>query len=323
MSDNSNLNGAKKQKYDEFYTRYLDIAEEMSHYGRHFAGKVVYCNCDDPYRSNFFRYFADNFNRLGLRKLIATGFCFGRDSEGVLVRKPYADVCCVDEVITELPRELSSDLYVDRLMMMPKNVCLHFFGDADFSAGDFRSRESVSFLGLSDIVVTNPPFSLFREFVDLLVRHDKKFLVLGNKNAVTYKSFFPYFKDDRVWFGYRDAKVFVDGDGGLRKFGNIGWYTNLDTDRRHALLPLEKTYSPQEYSKYDGFDAINVDRTKDIPKDYDGIMGVPISFLDRYNPEQFEIVGVINHGTDGDWDLCKCVVGGREVYKRIAVRRRK
>ena len=276
MSNNSNLHRAKKAKNDEFYTMLSDIENELSHYKDHFKDKVVYCNCDDARESNFVKYFQINFDGLGLKKLIATGY--KKDGRGI---KLVYD-------------SENKDASVDELE-----------GD-----GDFRSEECVKLLDEADIVVSNPPFSLFCEYVAQLVKYDKKFLIIGNMNAITYKEIFPLIKNNKLWLGfgtdswYRVPDDFDDRPGvkiedGKKYFKvKSRWFTNLDHKKRHEFLTLTEKYDSVKYPKYDNYDAINVDKVNDIPKDYDGVMGVPITFLDKYNPEQFEIVQ-FRKGEDG------------------------
>ena len=291
---NSSLIDAKKAKKDEFYTQLSDIENELRHYKKHFKDKVVFCNCDDPYESNFFKYFALNFNHLGLKKLIATCYSgspitgtqlslFGDEPEEM--RTPYKAVVTT---VHDTTGEGGLDMFdVAELFRNGENQIERLKGD-----GDFRSPECVELLKEADIVVTNPPFSLFREYVALLIQQEKQFLVIGSLNAITYKDFFPLLKNNRVWIGFCHPKVFIQRDGSTKAFGNIEWFTNLDHDKRHEPIPLYKRYSPEEFPKYVNYDAVDVGRTEDIPFDYKGEMGVPISFLNKYCPEQFEIIGV-------------------------------
>ena len=299
MSNNSNLNRARKARNDEFYTMLSDIENELSHYKEHFSGKVVYCNCDDPRWSNFVKYFQINFDALGLKKLIATGY--RKNCRGL---KLIYDSSSKDANVEELEGN-----------------------------GDFRSEECVELLKQADIVVTNPPFSLFREYVAQLVGHGKKFLILGNFNGVTFKEIFPLIKNNKLWLGCGQTsatwfQVPEDTENQFAKYVDgkkmvpvkACWYTNLDHKKRHEFLTLTEKYDPAKYPKYDNYDAINVDKTVDIQKDYDGVMGVPISFLDKYNPEQFEIVQ-FRKGEDGR-DLAFTVERERVVpYFRVLVRR--
>lgn len=284
MANNDNLHAAHKNKNDEFYTLYKDVENELQHYEHHFKGKVVYCNCDNPDKSAFWKYFHLNFARLGLKKLIATHYIKGKYS--------YASEYCGgnDEDVA---------------------YCAVTILDGD---GDFRSDECIKLLDECDIVCTNEPFSLFRQFIDLLVSHNKKFLIVGNMNAITYKEFFPLIKANLVWIGYNHIHEFIQPDGTIKKFGNICWFTNLDIQKRHQDLPLTKHYNPKDYPKFINYDAINVDKISDIPCDYFGVMGVPITFLEKYNPEQFEIVA-FRKGNDGK-DLVFTIERERERERR-------
>lgn len=323
MAGNKNLHAANKAKKDEFYTQLSDIANELKFYKQHFVGKTVFCNCDDPYESNFFKYFALNFNVLGLKKLIAT--CYDgspvantqlslfepeeMDGKQQKTRVPHKIV------ITEV-RDVNGDGATDMtdvewLIKNDKNVLTTLQGN-----GDFRSKECIELLKVADIVVTNPPFSLFREYVAQLVQYDKKFLIIGNVNAITYKECFKLIKENKMWIGPSitsgDRAFNVPNDYPLTAAGcgydadgrpyirvkGVRWFTNLDHNKRHEELDLYKTYSPEDYPTYDNYDAINVDKTADIPCDYNGVMGVPITFLDKYNPEQFEILGITQRNDD-------------------------
>ncbi len=283
---------AKVAKKDEFYTQLTDIENELKHYKEHFKGKTVLCNCDDPRVSNFFHYFSYNFERLGLKKLITTCYknqnrdLFSQnDSERAIWLEYYGD-------------------HNDNRIPDPEEIGIHYFnGD-----GDFRSAECIELLKEADIVVTNPPFSLFREFLGLLVKYDKQFLIIGNINAVSYKESFQLIRNNKIWLGASihsgDREFGVPRDYPLNAAGcrqdengnkfirvkGVRWFTNMDYKERHEDLILYKKYSPEEYPTYDNYDAINVDKTSDIPMDYDGVMGVPITFLDKYNPEQFDII---------------------------------
>ncbi len=275
------LKAAKKAKKDEFYTQLADIEKELGHYKNHFKGKTVYCNCDDPRRSNFVRYFRDNFTALGLKKLFAT--CYGRAG---------------DLLSNKTTPALKLEYTGSGEVIEPLN------GD-----GDFRSPECIDILKQANIVVTNPPFSLFRPYVAQLMEYGKKFLIIGNMNAVTYKEIFPLIKENKLWcgpsiksgdrtFGVPDhypldaATVWIDENGKkFIKVKSVRWFTNLDHDKRHEELILDRTYTPEDYPTYDNYDAIEVSKTKNIPIDYAGVMGVPISFLDKYNPDQFKILG--------------------------------
>lgn len=257
MNTNENLKFAKRNKNDEFYTQYCDIEAEIKHYRKCFRGKVIYCNCDNPKYSQFYRYFKNNFNRFGLKKLIVT---YHKKGSKVYKIEMYPGVT--------LKKQMKGD-------------------------GDFRNEECIELLRKCDIVVTNPPFSLFREYMALLIEHEKKFLIIGSMNAITYKKIFPLLKNNQIWLGYTSPKDFMQADGSIKKSVNTLWYTNLDHKKSHEPLDLRGMYySSDKYPKYDNYDAIEVSRVSDIPCDYDGIMGVPITFLDKYCPEQFEIIGM-------------------------------
>lgn len=331
MAGNSNLHDSARNKQDEFYTQLSLIEKELKHYRSFFAGKTVLCNCDDPYESNFFKYFAMNFNTLRLKKLVTTCYAtspvvgdefeYYVDNAGQLAFVPDTDttplVCSTRRPyrveITEVTDENNdgrADLAdVEYLMRNRKNTMTLLNGD-----GDFRSPECVELLREADVVVTNPPFSLFREYITLLEEYRKYFIIIGNMNAVTYKEIFPKIAENRLWLGYNSGHFWfkvpdsyeikktdfkIDEHGQKwRRMGNICWFTNVDIEKRHENMPLFRNYSPELYPKYDNYDAINVDRTVDIPCDYYGVMGVPITFLSQYNPDQFEIVA-FRKGTDG------------------------
>ena len=262
MTKNMNLLSAKVGKNDEFYTQYKDVERELLHYKHHYRNKTVYCNCDDPSRSAFWKYFHLNFAELGLKKLISTHY----DREEATYKMEYTGGNDNDiEVGVKTPLE---------------------------GNGGFRNQECLDLLNECDIVVTNPPFSLFSQLITTLLSYDKKFLVIGNKNAIGYKDFFPLLQKDTVWLGYNNIKNFDRPDGTVQNFGNIGWFTNLEIDKQNEFLELTRKYDAAEMPTYKNYGAININRVKDIPKDYFGIMGVPISFLDKYNPTQFEIVGM-------------------------------
>ncbi len=289
--ENKSLTQAKKAKNDEFYTQFDDIAEECKHYQEHFKGKVILCNCDDPYKSAFFKYFALNFKVFGLKGLMATCYDGGIISDYQLRLFQEEKTTQVAHSIVLLPEYLAEYDRIDECILKEiikkKHLVKKLHGN-----GDFASEECLEFLKQADIIVTNPPFSDFRKFIAILMEYNKKFLVIGNKNAITYKEFFPLLKENKVWIGYTNVKEFVQPDGSIKKFGNIGWFTNLDIKKRHEKLILRKKYTPEEYPKYDNYDAINVNKVAEIPCDYDGVMGVPITFLDKYNPEQFELLGI-------------------------------
>ena len=328
MPGNSNLHDSAKNKQDEFYTQLSLIESELKHYRHHFKGKTILCNCDDPYESNFFKYFAMNFNALGLKKLITTcyasspvtgeEFHYYVDNGGQLSfiapdsitppqklnqRNPYK------VEITEVSDENGDgriDLAdVEYLMRNKKNTLTLLEGD-----GDFRSPECVELLKEADVVVTNPPFSLFREYMALLIKYEKSFLIVGNQNNVCYREIFPLIKSNKVWLGYNNGHFWfkvpksyeekktdfkIDENGQKwRRMGNICWFTNLDIEKRHEDMPLFRNYTPENYPNYYNYDGIDVAKTSDIPCDYYGVMGVPITFMQYYNPDQFEIVGVGN-----------------------------
>lgn len=294
---NTNLHSAKKAKNDEFYTQLSDIEKEMAHYKDFFKGKVVYCNCDDARESNFFKFFANNFESLGLKKLITTGY----KADGKGVKLVYEG-------------DKNGSFMVDDAEV----VMTELEGN-----GDFRSEECIELLKECDVVVTNPPFSLFREYVAQLMEYGKKFLIIGSMNAITYKEIFPYIKNNELWLGMNWVKDFVQPNGEVKKFGNICWYTNIGHARRNTELDLYKKYSADEYPKYDNYDTINVDKTTDIPMDYEGVMGVPITFLDKYCPSQFEIVGLDRYVEDNPHYGHRFHINGKETYARILIRRKK
>jgi len=333
---NRSLHAAKAAKQDEFYTQYVDIQKEIEAYlefdADAFRNKVVYCNCDDPFESNFFKYFAANFNKLGLKKLISTSYdgspiagqleLFPEYNEGNGKRKkPKAIAVILNEVKDEDGDGAANIDDVKLFLKRNKAARKSLNADDKFPGGDFRSAECVALLKQADVVVTNPPFSLFREYVALLFDHDKKFVIIGPKNAITYKEIFPLIKENRLWAGtgFANGNAYFslpasggrefangvyDAATGLVKFRNVGWWTNLDHGRRHEKLPLMTMEDNLRYSKhkeikgkaaydrYDNYDAIEVPFTDAIPSDYKGAMGVPITFLDRYNPDQFEILGI-------------------------------
>jgi len=305
------LNNAKKNKADEFYTQLPDIEAEMRHYKEHFFGKVIFCNCDDPFESNFFKYFAMNFNFLGLKKLIAT--CYAASAVAGEQLSLF-DVVNLGETtaasrphkieITEVTDENGDgavDLTdVEYLLKNKQNMLTLLEGN-----GDFRSAECIELLKEADIVVTNPPFSLFREYVSLLKEHGKDFIIIGNTNALTYKETFKLIKEDEMRTGYTNFNVGmyfmvpdeweqyhkIENGHKLVRVSTSCWFTSLEVKKHKEFLTLYKRYSPEEYPHYDNYDAINVDKVSDIPLDWDGAMGVPITFLDKLNPEQFEVLG--------------------------------
>ena len=337
---NKNLNNAKIAKKDEFYTQLTDIERELQHYWQHFKDKVVLCNCDDPYESNFFKYFALRFNQLGLKKLICT--CYnGSPVQGNELMIDFGDFS--DEPkkiaykveITEV-KDLNGDGAVDLsdvryLLQNDKNVL------STLKTGDFRDPECIELLKQADIVVTNPPFSLFREYIGQLMKYEKKFLIIGSQNNVTYKEVFQLIMENKVWLGYksgdmsfrvpedyepRETRYWQDETGQKwRSLGNICWFTNLDHNKRHEELDLVCRYSPEEYPMYDNYHIINVNKIDDIPCDYDGVMGVPITFLDKYNPKQFEVLGMANSARWLSYE-CYTIINGRKIYNRVIIRNR-
>lgn len=349
---NKNLNAAKLAKKDEFYTQLSDIERELQHYWHHFRGKVVLCNCDDPYESNFFKYFALRFNQLCLKKLICT--CYnGSPVQGDELMIDFGDFSddpkkiAFKVEITEV-KDMNGDGAVDLsdvqyLLKNDKNVL------SLLKTGDFRDPECIELLKEADIVVTNPPFSLFREYIGQLIKYDKKFLIIGNQGAIIYKEIFPYVINNKIWLGYgfkggaahfvspyEDIATATDHKEGMIRVSGVHWFTNLEIPKRNEFLDLVCRYSEQEYPYFDNYNAINVNKTTDIPFDYDGIMGVPITFLDKYNPEQFEIIWQASGNTRASapkeileslgytihpQDRGGCgVVNGKRQYSRILIR---
>lgn len=277
MALNSNMHKAKRVKNDEFFTQLSDIENELRHYKDHFKDKVIFLNCDNPKRSEFWQYFNLNFEFLGLKKLITSHY------------------------------------------------------NLETGEGDFRSTEAIELLEEADIIVTNPPFSLFREFIAQLIEYDKKFLIIGNMNAMTFKEIFPLMRDNKLWLGYNCVRHFKKPDGTMFETARTFWFTNLDHNKRHEDTILYKIYNEENYPKYDNYDAINVNKVKDIPINYDGIIGVPITFMDKYNPDQFEIISCNDvrtnnktpfkeHGLVKDKDSA---INGKAKYARILIRNRK
>lgn len=372
---NQSLSDAKAAKKDEFYTQYIDIQKEIEAYLEYdpdtFHDKVVYCNCDDPFESNFFKYFAANFNKLGLKKLITTsydgspiagrGTLFEEYNEGNGKRsKPKAIAVTLDHVKDEDGDGATNITDVELFLKRNKAARHALKGDETYPGGDFRSAECVELLKEADLVVTNPPFSLFREFVALLMEYDKLFLVIGNQSALTTSEIFPLVRDNKMWLGVDNGgtkwfEVKDDYDiktksrkkivNGTKYFsmGSIMWYTNLDHGRRHQKLPLmtmaenlkfsNKLKGKKSYDEYDNYEAIEVGTYKAIPSDYDGVMGVPITFIDKYNPDQFEILGSDYEVKQGlhpelvkdDWDgkLDRGYIGGKRIFARILIRHRR
>lgn len=327
MAKNDNLHKAKRAKADEFYTQLSDIENECKHYWEHFKGKTILCNCDDPRVSNFFRYFSLNFEHLGLKKLIAT--CYKNQDIDL-----FSQESSEKAVYIIYEGDKNGNRQVDDNELEVKELQ----GD-----GDFRSKECIELLKEADIVVTNPPFSLFREYVAQLIEYEKKFLIIGNKNAITYKEIFKLIKENKMWIGsmpmsndllFRLPKEASEELVNTKKQGSayrivngeiLGrsssiWFTNLDHKKRHEELILYKNYTPEEYPKYDNYDAIEVKKTAEIPMNYNGVMGVPITFLDKYNPEQFEILGLDDHRVQ--WRGRGPEINGKCVYRRIIIKKK-
>lgn len=343
MTGNKSLSAATTAKKDEFYTQLTDIEKELRHYKKHFQGKTVLCNCDDPFESNFFKYFVLNFNRLGLKKLIATCYAGSPianqqlslfDVTGEEKNRPYRAV--VTQVYDKTGNGGVDMLDVAELFRSGENELTELEGD-----GDFRSPECLALLDEADIVATNPPFSLFREYIAVLMEHEKKFIIIGNINVVTYKDFFPLLMKNKVWIGPSihsgDRAFYVPDDYPLEAAGcgidetgrkfirvkGIRWFTNLDIKQRHEEMILVKRYSPELYLTYDNYDAIEVSQTLNIPCDYPGIMGVPITFLDKYSPEQFEIIGLDRYTVPKEALVGgRVALNGKPCYARILIRRR-
>ncbi|GIW69054.1 MAG: putative adenine-specific methylase [Candidatus Parcubacteria bacterium] len=350
---NVNLHRAHRAKKDEFYTQLVDIEKELKHYKDQFRNKIIYCNCDDPFESNFFKYFAANFNALKLKKLVTTSYAGSPiigaqlslfDVKGLKTAKKKEPLKIEINEVKDFNSDGAIGLKdIEWLLKNDANSVAPLKGD-----GDFRSKECIELLKKADIVVTNPPFSLFREYVAQLVEYDKKFLILGDQNAATYKEIFKLIKENKLWFGYDNAgtkwfQVPDDYDiptesrkkivNGFKYFsmGRILWYTNLDTTKRHEELTLYKKYNPKEYPKFDNYDAINVNRYIDIPMDYEGAMAVPITFLAKYNPDQFEILSANDirlnnnvpykeHGLIKDKEGA---INGKPTYVRVVIRNKK
>ena len=324
MAKNDNLHKAKRAKADEFYTQLSDIENECKHYWEHFKGKTILCNCDDPRVSNFFRYFSLKFEDLGLKKLIAT--CYKSNKIEMFSQQNSERA-----VYIEYYGDKNGNRQVDDNELEVKELQ----GD-----GDFRSAECIELLKEADIVVTNPPFSLFREYVAQLVAFEKKFLIIGNKNALTYKEIFTLIKANKIWTGVRGfsggmwfksdyegktEKFIKDWEGNTERIINVPsiWFTNLDHKKRHEELILYKNYIPEDYPKYANYNVIEVSKTAEIPMDYDGVMGVPITFMDKYNPEQFEILGLDRYVENNPNYGHRFKLNGKETYARIILRLKK
>ena len=327
---------AKRAKNDEFYTQLSDIENELRHYKPHFKNKIVYCNCDDPTVSNFFKYFSLKFSDLGLKKLITT--CY---------KNQNPDLFSQNDAERAIMLEYNGFREGDRVPNAEDIGVAHLEGD-----GDFRSDECIEILKQADIVVTNPPFSLFREYLNQIIEHNKAFIILGNKNAIKYKEIFPLIKNNEVWIGHtsmsqdllfdvpaayalelvktkKEGSAYKIVDGVVKGRSQSVWFTNLDFPQRHEDLILYRRYTPEEYPAYDNYDAIEVSKTKDIPMDYDGVMGVPITFLDKYNPDQFVLLGMMNTGEKNEGIRHegsahgRPLVNGVEKYTRILIKSKK
>ena len=368
MSKNKNLNDAARAKKDEFYTQLSDIDNEVQHYTKHFPGKKILCNCDDPFESQFFYHFAVKFYEYKLQKLTATSYKTSpimgdlfnpvedkkvayqvEINEIKILPNSNRDGVAVEDV-KALMNELKAALGDKDSVTVGKNTLSILKGDGDgnFLAGDFRSKECIAALEDSDLVITNPPFSLFREFVSLLFQKKKLFLILGNKNAITYKEIFPLIMKNKMWVGYtymgRDilftvpkdaAEDFIANEKEGSKYRIVNgkvlgrssaiWYTNLDHDKRHRPIDFSERYArtPEKFPRYDNYDAIEVSKTLDIPEDYFGVMGVPITFLDKYCPEQFEIIGLDRYTVPKEFLVGgRVAINGKPCYARILIRRR-
>lgn len=328
---NTNLHRAKKCKDDEFYTTYETIENELMHYSTQFRNKTVLCNCDNPFSSNFTKYFLQNFNTLGLKRLICTSISPFREEQPDLFNTFNTNISKGNVLdITKINgKMLLNTSFSD--FLMTHQLVKELNGN-----GDFRSSECMDYLKQCDIVVTNPPFSLFKEMVSEIMKYNKKFLIIGNQNALTYKEIFPLIQNNLVWTGYqfgemkfrvpsdsepRSTRYWVDETGQKwRSLGNAMWLTNLDNERRHENLRLTQKFNPIIHQRYDNYNAIHVRNITEIPFDYNGIMGVPITIINRYNSEQFEIIGEANHGSDSQYDIFKPILNGKEVFKRILIR---
>jgi hypothetical protein len=326
---NRNLQDAKHNKKDEFYTQLSDIERELKYYKHHFKDKTVYCNCDDPRVSNFFHFFSYNFEKLGLKKLITT--CYKNQS---------VDLFSQNDSEQAIYLEYTGDKNGNKVPDPNEIGIKQLKGD-----GDFRSKESISLLTQADIVVTNPPFSLFREYISQLIEYNKKFVIIGSQNSISYKEIFKLIKEDKIWLGYNAVKRFtmpedyehnsIKIEDGIKYavFGNICWFTNLDIAKRHEELILYKKYTPEEYPTYDNYNAICVNKVAEIPMDYNGVMGVPITFIEKYNPEQFEIIGsdyevkegllpeIVNPNWKGKID--RAYLNGKRMYARLLIKNKK
>lgn len=342
---NTNLHQSRKDKFVEFYTRLEDIENELCNYTEHFIGKTLFCNCDDPYESNFFYYFATRFNDLKLKKLICTCYdgspmaytqmSFFEGGEKTVDKKNRRAYKVVINEVKDLDGNGATNIDDIDLLLRQEGVVEMLKGN-----GDFRSEECIELLKEADIVVTNPPFSLFREYIAQLIEFDKKFLIIGKIDAITYKEVFPLIKNDKMWCGYsvghywykvphyyeeKNTDFKIDKDGQKwRRIGNICWYTNLDIAKRYEPFIFSKDYNESEYQKYDNYNAINVDVVDDIPDGYWGVMGVPITYIGRYNPTEFDLLGIDKEFTnDGCRFKIKTDGQVKTLYARLVIRRKK
>lgn len=313
-SSNKFLQNAIAAKKDEFYTQLSDIEKELGNYKTYLKDKIVFCNCDDPEESNFWNYFALNFEFLGLKKLVSTHYEYDKPSYKL-----------------EIVKDINGDGKINKFDTIRTPLTQN---------GDFRSPECIAILQQADIVVTNPPFSLFRDYVAQLMQYDKKFIIIGNQNSTTYKEIFKLIKDNKMWLGYgfnRNCAHFInkhyvdyasdtDHKEGMIRVSGVVWFTNIDIKKRHEDIILYKSYygNEKDYPKYDNFDAINVDKVKDIPMDYAGEIGVPITFIDKYNPDQFEILGNLGSYAPDGYSLSSAIfINGRKIFKRILIKNKK
>lgn len=337
MAENTNayLQAAKSNRDDEFYTTLESIEKELTHYHAQLSGKTILCNCDNPFVSNFCKYFIIHFREIGIRRLICSSYA----SSPMFNRQ--ISLFDVQDCIQAYVLDVDEDHYDDFMKVWSRSE-KKLILDSGYvytlkGNGAFNSDECVKLLEESNVVVTNPPFSMFRDFISLLEMYNKKYLVIGNQNALMYKEIFPLVKDNKAWLGYnngdmafrvpddttpRKTRYWVDSTGQKwRSLGNAMWFTNLDVERRHERIILENNYNEVEHPQFDNYNAIYVSKVSDIPKDFWGVMAVPLTILGKYNPNQFEIIGEANHGSDNPFDLFKPILNGKEIYKRILVRR--
>ena len=343
MPTSEGLRNAKEGKKDEFYTQLVDIEKEMRYFKDKFEGKVVFCNCDDPYESNFFKFFALNFNRLKLKKLISVSYAsspiageevglFEEQGKEYKITGKRAYKVTLSE-LKDVTGDGREDL--EDVKEIIKHRIRYLRGD-----GDFRSAESIALLEQADIVVTNPPFSLFREYLAQLVEHNKQFIIIGNVNAITYKEVFPLIKDNKLWMGasihsgdreFRVPDSYPLNASGTRiddkgnkyiRVKGVRWFTNIDYNERHEKLDLYKEYNEEEYPKYDNYNAININKTAEIPYDYNGVMGVPLTFMDKFSPDQFSIIGLDRYVEDNPYYGHRFTINGKETYARILIKKK-